>query len=48
MTRGDGRPQGGLVEGIIVTSRYGIHEGYGCTYDLRAAVAALLKHQAVA
>jgi hypothetical protein len=37
-----------LVEGITVTSRYGIHEGHGCTYDLTAAVAALLKHQAVA
>jgi hypothetical protein len=37
-----------LVEGITATSRFGIHEGHGCTYDLRAAVTALLKHQAAA
>jgi hypothetical protein len=33
-----------LVEGVTVTSRYGLHEGHGCTYDLRAAVTALLRH----
>lgn len=35
-----------LVDGVTVTSRYGLHEGDGCSYGLAQAIAALVKHGA--